>query len=54
MLEDVGTIEVGKLADLLIVDGDPSQDIALLQDTDRLLGIMKNGEFVKDPGDALA
>ncbi len=45
--EDLGTIEAGKLADLLIVDGDPSKDLRVLQDRDRLLGIMKGGEFVK-------
>jgi imidazolonepropionase-like amidohydrolase len=48
MAEDVGTLEVGKLADMLVIDGDPSQDIALLQDDVRLLAIVKGGEFVKD------
>ena len=48
MLEDVGTIATGKLADLLVVDGDPSRDIALLQDDAKLLAIVKGGEFVKD------
>ena len=54
MPDDVGTIEVGKLADLLILDGDPSEDISILQQQARLLGIMKGGAFVKDPGSALA
>jgi imidazolonepropionase-like amidohydrolase len=49
MPDAVGTVEPGKLADLLIVDGDPSQDIAILQHEDKLLGILKGGEFVKDP-----
>jgi imidazolonepropionase-like amidohydrolase len=48
MAEDVGTLEVGKLADMLVVDGDPSQDIALLQDDARLLAILKDGLFIKD------
>lgn len=48
MAEDVGMLEVGKLADMLVIDGDPSQDIALLQDDVRLLAIVKGGEFVKD------
>ncbi|MCH8195665.1 MAG: amidohydrolase family protein, partial [Chloroflexi bacterium] len=42
------TIEANKLADLVIVDGDPTVDIAVLQDNDKLLAIMKGGEFVKD------
>jgi imidazolonepropionase-like amidohydrolase len=46
--ERLGTIEAGKLADLLVVDGDPLADIAILQDTDKLLAILKDGEFVKD------
>lgn len=46
--EQLGTVEAGKLADLLVVDGDPVADIAVLQDTDKLLVIMKGGVFVKD------
>jgi imidazolonepropionase-like amidohydrolase len=47
--EDLGSIEVGKIADLLVVDGDPSADIRLLQDPERnLRAIMKGGRFVKD------
>jgi imidazolonepropionase-like amidohydrolase len=44
----VGTIAPGKIADLLIVDGDPSSDIRILQDPDRLLGIMRGGVFAKE------
>ena len=47
MPEPVGTIAPGMLADLLVVDGDPSQDIAILQQQDKLLAILKGGEFVK-------
>lgn len=45
---DLGTIQVGKLADLLIVDGDPTVDITVLQHADKLHAIMKGGIFVKD------
>ncbi len=48
MGDQLGTIEPGKLADLLVVDGDPTVDITVLQDKSRLLGIMKGGELVKD------
>ena len=48
MQDEFGTIEAGKLADLLVVDGDPLQDIGCLRDTDRLHAILKSGEFVKD------
>lgn len=43
-----GTLEAGKLADLLVVDGDPIADITILQDRNRLLAIFKGGSGVKD------
>ena len=45
---DLGTIEPGKLADMLVVDGDPSADISLLTDLDRIQAIYSKGKFVKD------
>ncbi|MGR7000997.1 hypothetical protein ACU686_27930 [Yinghuangia aomiensis] len=39
----------GFLADLILVDGDPLDDITVLQDPDRIVGIMKDGAFHKDP-----
>jgi imidazolonepropionase-like amidohydrolase len=45
---------VGYLADLLLVDGDPAADVRVLQDAQRLVGIMKDGVFHKDPGDHVA
>ena len=46
MGEELGTIETGKLADLLVVDGDPLADISVLRN--RILAVMKGGEFVRD------
>ncbi len=48
--DNLGTIEAGKLADLIVVDGDPLKDIALLQDRDKLSLIMKGGEIYKNMG----
>ena len=45
---ELGSVREGYLADLLVVDGDPLSDIAVLQDTDHLLAIMKGGTLVKD------
>jgi imidazolonepropionase-like amidohydrolase len=45
--DEVGTIETGKRADLLVVDGDPLANIGLLQDQDNLLAIVKAGEIYK-------
>jgi imidazolonepropionase-like amidohydrolase len=44
---ETGTIEPGKRADLLVVDGDPLADIALLQHPDNLTVILKAGQFHK-------
>ena len=49
----VGQIKEGYLADLLLVDGDPTADVAILQDKARLSAIMKDGVFHKTPAEAL-
>jgi imidazolonepropionase-like amidohydrolase len=49
MKKDLGEIREGWLADLLLVDGDPLSNISLLQDKNKLLAIMKDGEFAKMP-----
>jgi imidazolonepropionase-like amidohydrolase len=41
----------GALADLLLVDGDPLADIAILQDRDAIRMIMKDGALHKAPPD---
>ena len=41
-----GTIEVGKVADLLIVEGNPVRRIDLLMKQDRIAGVMRGGQFV--------
>lgn len=46
---DVGQVKAGYLADLLLVDGDPTADIAIMQDKDRLAMIMKDGALYKAP-----
>jgi imidazolonepropionase-like amidohydrolase len=43
---EVGTLEEGKLADILVVNGDPLADVTILQDKSRLEVIMKDGEIV--------
>ena len=47
--DELGQVRPGYLADLLLVDGDPLTDIRILQDSNRLIGIMKDGEFHKRP-----
>ena len=40
---DFGTVAVGKLADLLIIDGDVVADISILEDRNRFLAVMQGG-----------
>ncbi|MDI2129640.1 metal-dependent hydrolase family protein [Yinghuangia seranimata] len=42
---DLGTVEAGKLADLLVVDGDPATDVSVLVDK-RPLTVLQGGEVV--------
>lgn len=46
--KDVGTIASGKFADLVIVDGDPLEDIGILQDLTRIPLVIKDGRIVAD------
>ncbi|MDN6176744.1 MAG: amidohydrolase family protein [Brevibacterium sp.] len=45
---DLGTLEVGKLADLVIVDFDPLADITSLAGPDNVKAVVQGGALVKD------
>lgn len=45
----LGLIEPGYLADLLMIDGDPTDDVRILQDAASILAIVKDGAFHKAP-----
>ena len=47
MEKEIGTLEAGKYADLLIVDGDPLADIRILQDGARIVQVFKGGQPFK-------
>lgn len=44
--DQTGTVVPGKVADLLLIDGDPLADITLLQDRARIRAVLKAGELV--------
>jgi imidazolonepropionase-like amidohydrolase len=47
MGDELGQVREGYLADLLLVDGDPLDDLGILQKREKLLAIMKDGVFHK-------
>jgi len=40
---EIGTLEAGKLADVLVVDGDVLKDIRILEDRTRFIAVMQGG-----------
>jgi imidazolonepropionase-like amidohydrolase len=48
MEDEIGTVEVGKLADLLVVEGNPLENIAILQNRDNMKLIMQEGRTIKN------
>jgi imidazolonepropionase-like amidohydrolase len=42
---EIGTLEAGKLADILVVDGDVLGDIAILEDRSRFIAVIQGGEI---------
>jgi imidazolonepropionase-like amidohydrolase len=46
----VGLLTPGYLADVLVVRGEPTEDVTVLQNADNLLAIMQNGAFYKLSG----
>jgi len=46
--DKIGTVESGKLADVIITDVNPLADIRKLQDTDHIKFVMKDGKVMKD------
>ena len=41
--DEFGTLEAGKLADVLVVDGDVVADLSILQDRSRFITVMQGG-----------
>jgi imidazolonepropionase-like amidohydrolase len=47
--DELGQIKEGFLADILLIKGDVTKDVSLVQDRDNLAMIMKDGKIWKDP-----
>ncbi|MBI9043247.1 MAG: amidohydrolase family protein [Anaerolineaceae bacterium] len=46
--DKIGTLEQGKLADIVLVKGNPLDEISLLAENDNIKMVLKDGELVKD------
>ena len=44
--DDIGTLQEGKLADIIVIDGDPLADIGALKDPGKIFMVMKEGEVL--------
>jgi imidazolonepropionase-like amidohydrolase len=49
MADQIGQVKPGYLADLLLIDGDPTRDVRILQDRRRIKMIMQGGRLYKAP-----
>ncbi|WP_427920388.1 amidohydrolase family protein [Streptomyces sp. cg40] len=45
--QSLGTVEVGKIADVVVCEGDPVADIHLLEDPANVVLVMQEGRIVK-------
>jgi imidazolonepropionase-like amidohydrolase len=45
MERDIGTVAKGKLADLVVVAGDPLSDVKMLQNPERIALVLKDGKI---------
>ncbi len=48
LADQIGTIEVGKLADLIVVDRNPLDDIGVLQDAAKVVCVLRDGQVFKN------
>jgi imidazolonepropionase-like amidohydrolase len=49
MGDSIGQVKEGFLADLLLIEGNPVEDVRILQERSRINAIMKDGKFHKSP-----
>ena len=50
--DELGQVREGYLADLLLVDGDPTRDVRVMQDRAAIVMVMKDGVFHRHPSTA--
>jgi imidazolonepropionase-like amidohydrolase len=53
MADKVGTLEPGKLADIVVVDGNPLSDISILRDKKKIFNVYKGGTEIPRLGSSV-
>ncbi|MBR3165027.1 MAG: amidohydrolase family protein [Lachnospiraceae bacterium] len=48
MADRIGTLEAGKLADVILVQGNPLNDIRIMCNADNIKLVIQDGRIVKD------
>jgi imidazolonepropionase-like amidohydrolase len=43
-----GTLPAGKCADMIVIDGNPLEDVRLFAQPDKVVMVMKEGKVLKD------
>ncbi len=51
MMPDLGTLENGKVADFIVVDGNPLDDIKILQDVEKVKMVYQEGQLLSNKSD---
>ena len=46
--KETGTVQPGKAADLLLIEGDPLKDVTILQDRSKIKMVLKAGKIYVD------
>jgi len=47
---ELGAVEVGKIADLLVIDGAPDEDVAILRTAERIMYVLQDGSVAARAG----
>ena len=51
MIDDLGTLEKGKIADFIVVDGNPLDNIKILQDVEKIKMVYREGQLLATQSD---
>jgi imidazolonepropionase-like amidohydrolase len=53
MMHDLGTLEKGKVADIVVIDGNPLDNIKIIQDVEKIKMVYKEGQLLSNKSDRI-